>query len=67
MKKSESWGESKNDSKGEVADQCTSKLSLKKKKRQSRLDVLFLTDEKRGSLLWLIMLFFVKSQSQHVY
>ena len=32
MKKSESWGESKNDSKGEVADQCTSKLSLKKKK-----------------------------------
>lgn len=32
-KKSESWSDSKNDSKGEVADQCTSKLSLQKKKK----------------------------------
>ena len=36
-KKSESWSDSKNDSKGEVADQCTSKLSLQKKKN-ARVD-----------------------------
>ena len=60
-KESASWGESKNDSKGEVDDQSISELSLKKKqqqqtnkqtnKRQSRLDVLFLTDEKHDSFL----------------
>ena len=37
-KKSESWGESKNDSKGEVDDPCTSKLSLKKNKENARVD-----------------------------